>query len=343
VLVALALGRTAVYGLIRSHRRRRPGRPVLVIGVEGNARRLVRTLFECPEFGLEPAGCVAVGPIAGEPPLPLLGKLDDLALLVAESRARYLVIALGAAEEGEADLVGVLLACGQLPCRVFLLPHLYELQPRSSAIEEIRGMPLVKIRYGRPGRAGLAGKRLFDMVLAGVALILVSPLFLALALAVYLEGGKGVLFRQIRIGRDGEQFTLLKFRTMRPSSQAEADTNWNIAGDSRIGPVGNFLRRTSLDELPQLVNVVRGEMSLIGPRPERPHFVDEFSARYQRYVHRHRMDAGLTGLAQINGLRGDTSIDDRAMLDNRYIENWSLWLDVKIALRTAAALFKGAK
>ena len=150
-----------------------------------------------------------------------------------------------------------------------------------------------------------------------------------------IEGGPGVIFRQPRVGRDGIMFDCLKLRTMRPASAAEAETAWSIASDSRVGPVGRFLRRTSLDELPQLWNIVRGDMTLVGPRPERPHFVVAvLPAGPTATHHRHRVQAGLTGLAQVSGLRGDTSIADRARFDNYYIENWSLWLDVKILLRT---------
>jgi lipopolysaccharide/colanic/teichoic acid biosynthesis glycosyltransferase len=151
-----------------------------------------------------------------------------------------------------------------------------------------------------------------------------------------------VLFRQERVGMDGRPFTVLKFCSLRPTADSEAATTWNIGTDTRVRPLGRFLRRTSLDELPQLWNVLRGDMSLVGPRPERPHFVDEFTRRYPRYTARHRVPVGLTGWAQIHGLRGDTSISDRAGFDNFYIENWSLWGDIKILLRTAAQVVKVA-
>jgi lipopolysaccharide/colanic/teichoic acid biosynthesis glycosyltransferase len=149
-----------------------------------------------------------------------------------------------------------------------------------------------------------------------------------------------VIFRQQRVGCDGLHFALLKFRSMRPVNDAESQTQWNIATDRRLGPVGRILRKTSLDELPQLVNILRGDMSLVGPRPERPHFVQEFGDLYQGYAARHRVPSGLTGWSQVNGLRGDTSIHDRAKFDNFYIENWSLWLDLKILLRTIVSIVK---
>jgi lipopolysaccharide/colanic/teichoic acid biosynthesis glycosyltransferase len=147
-----------------------------------------------------------------------------------------------------------------------------------------------------------------------------------------------VIFRQTRVGKDGRNFTLLKFRTLKPLTGDEADTTWNIDHDDRLGPVGRFLRRTGLDELPQLVNIIRGDMSLVGPRPERPHFVREFSADRERYDDRHRVPSGLTGWAQVSDLRGDTSIDDRVRFDNYYIENWSFWSDIKILCRTIPTL-----
>ena len=169
--------------------------------------------------------------------------------------------------------------------------------------------------------------------------MLLSPLLALLALAVRLETGKGVIFRQERVGCDGVPFALMKFRSLRPLDENESQTNWNISHDARLGPVGRLLRKTSLDELPQLFNILRGDMSLVGPRPERPHFVDQFGELYTGYADRHRVPSGLTGWAQVHGLRGNTSIDERARFDNFYIENWSLWLDIKILLRTAVSVF----
>jgi lipopolysaccharide/colanic/teichoic acid biosynthesis glycosyltransferase len=136
------------------------------------------------------------------------------------------------------------------------------------------------------------------------------------------------------------RFSLLKFRSLRPVDETESQTQWNVSHDSRLGPVGRLLRITSLDELPQLWNIIRGDMSLVGPRPERPHFVVQFDGLYRGYSSRHRVPSGLTGWAQVHGLRGDTSIEDRARFDNFYIENWSLWLDLKILLRTAVSVVK---
>jgi exopolysaccharide biosynthesis polyprenyl glycosylphosphotransferase len=184
-------------------------------------------------------------------------------------------------------------------------------------------------------------KRSIDCLFAATALAALSPLLLVCAIAVYLEGGRGIFFRQPRIGRFGRQFDVIKFRSMRPRHEAESATTWSVANDPRVGPVGRFMRRTSLDELPQLWNILRGDMTLVGPRPERPFFVEKFAAEHPHYMHRHRVPAGLTGLAQVSGLRGDTSISDRARFDNYYIENWSPWLDFKVIVRTVAEVLRG--
>ncbi|MFB6980011.1 sugar transferase [Streptomyces scopuliridis] len=185
-------------------------------------------------------------------------------------------------------------------------------------------------------------KRLLDVVFTLPLLLIASPVLLACALAVRLFDGRDVLFRQERVGQNGRTFTLLKFRTLRPADEHESATRWNIANDLRMSPVGNFLRRTSMDELPQLWNVLRGDMSLVGPRPERPFFVANFSKTQPGYAARHRMPVGITGLAQVHGLRGDTSIEERSRFDNHYIDHWSLWQDVCILLRTAASLVRPA-
>lgn len=157
------------------------------------------------------------------------------------------------------------------------------------------------------------------------------------------ETGGELLFRQTRVGKGGRPFELLKLQTMTPVSELTSDMTWTVTEESnRLGPVGRFLRRSSLDELPQLWNILRGDMSIVGPRPERPFFVEQFSEQYAHYEDRLRMTAGLTGLAQIYGLRGDTSIDDRARFDNRYADHWSLWSDLKIVLKTVPKVFRGA-
>jgi len=206
--------------------------------------------------------------------------------------------------------------------------------PTTRDTDLLRGIPLVRVRRAPFRTPTWRVKRAFDVVCSALALVVLMPVMAMCAVAVRIEGGPGILFRQERVGLDGRAFDVLKFRSLKPSTETESGTMWNIAHDDRLGPCGKFLRQTSLDELPQLWNILRGDMSIVGPRPERPHFVAEFSSLIPRYTYRHRVPCGLTGWAQVNGLRGDTSIEDRARFDNFYIENWSLWLDVKIILRT---------
>jgi lipopolysaccharide/colanic/teichoic acid biosynthesis glycosyltransferase len=177
-------------------------------------------------------------------------------------------------------------------------------------------------------------------VMASLLLLVTAPLLGACAIAVKLSGPGPIFFRQKRIGQRGEVFELLKFRTMPENSDSE--TTWNVSEDERMTTAGVWMRRASLDELPQLINVLRGEMSLVGPRPERPYFVDQFRVAVPGYDDRHRVPAGMTGWAQVHGLRGDTSIPARARFDNHYVEHWSLWRDLVILVRTVGAVFSGS-
>jgi exopolysaccharide biosynthesis polyprenyl glycosylphosphotransferase len=238
-------------------------------------------------------------------------------------------------------MVPVLRAGDRLACEILFVPRLYELHSVTRDTEVLWGVPLIRLRRA-PFRSGAwTAKRAFDMVVSALALFLLAPIMLLCAAMSWAETGS-VLFRQTRVGLDGREFTLLKFCSLRPARSSEAATHWNIGQDPRVRALGRLLRRTSLDELPQLWNVLRGDMSLVGPRPERPHFVHEFTQQYPWYTARHRVPAGLTGWAQVHGLRGNTSIADRARFDNFYIENWSLWGDVKILLRTAGQVLRAA-
>lgn len=303
------------------------------------AAHLARTLCTDPGYALRPIGQLVAGARRDENPLPVLGTPAQLPELLAAGRIDYVLIAFS--EQREAELIEVLRACHECDAHVLCVPRLFEVHPHARGGEDIAGVPMVRLSCGGSRHdVQRAAKRACDLVFAGLALLLAAPVLGLCMLAVRLEGGPGVFFRQERIGQDGRVFTLFKLRSLRPVDDQESATRWNIAEDLRLGPVGRFLRRTSLDELPQLVNVLRGQMSLVGPRPERPHFVAEFAARHVRYAHRHRAPVGMTGWAQVNGLRGDTSIADRVLLDNWYIENWSLWLDIKIMLLTAGAVLR---
>jgi len=305
----------------------------VLIGGGGLAAELVRLLTRYPRYGLAVIGFLEDGTdCTAEEVTPRLGSLPDLERVVRETGADVLLIADG--ELSERELLDAVRTPACLRCDLLIVPRMHHFHTQTGLADHIGSIPIMRIRT--PNLTGPARlvKRGFDILVGGLLLAVVSPLLALCALAVRLEGGNGVIFRQSRVGRDGRLFDCLKLRSMRPVDATESATNWSIADDNRVGPVGRLLRRTSLDELPQLWNILHGDMTLVGPRPERPHFVRQFSAQYDRYDHRHRVQAGLTGLAQVSGLRGDTSIADRARYDNYYIENWSLWLDIKILIRT---------
>ena len=339
VLVLRAVG----YSVVRTLRRQRRVRHrTLILGAGRVGAQLADILLDHPEYGLHPIGFLDSDPWLGpkELPLPILGGTDGLYHVLTDHDVNNVVVAFGSMRESA--LVDVIRTCDRLDTEIFLVPRLFELHHVSDDMDTVWGMPLVRLRRAARRSRGWQVKRAFDVLVSTVALVVLSPILLLAAIAVRLEGGPGIIFRQERVGVDGRRFQVMKFRSLRPVDETESQTNWNIAHDGRLGPVGRFLRKSSIDELPQLINILKGEMSMVGPRPERPHFVDQFCEAYPRYVARHRVPSGLTGWAQINGLRGDTSIADRARFDNYYIENWSLWLDVKIMLRTVGSVFRGA-
>jgi lipopolysaccharide/colanic/teichoic acid biosynthesis glycosyltransferase len=225
---------------------------------------------------------------------------------------------------------------GSATAELELTPVLHPAMARVEAIAA--GRDVAEALTSASGtRAGRLVKRAIDIAAALTGLLLTLPVLAVIALAVRLEGGPGVIFKQQRVGQFGRVFTLYKLRSLKPVAD-EGDVKWNIDNDSRLGRVGKFIRRTSLDELPQLWNVLTGDMSMVGPRPERPFFVDQFSEEIPGYAQRHRVPVGLTGLAVVKGLRGDTSISERAKVDNDYADTWSLWLDIAIMFRTVKYL-----
>ena len=261
-----------------------------------------------------------------------LGSVADLEEVVASHGVEVILVTEG--EFNEPEVLEHVRRPKSAPCDLLVVPRLHAFHTQVGLADHIGSIPIMRIR--NPSLSGFTWKikRSFDVLVSIILILITSPVLALCAIAVRMEGGVGVIFKQERVGQDGYTFQCLKFRSMKPTDAIESATNWSVANDQRVGPVGRLLRRTSMDELPQLFNIVKGDMTLVGPRPERPHFVERFSAEYSRYAHRHRVPAGLTGLAQVSGLRGDTPISDRARFDNYYIENWSLWLDAKVILRT---------
>ena len=336
------LGRTLAYGAIRTARRRGHLRQrTLLLGAGSVAGSLGENLLAHPEYGLTPVGMLDDDPmlLESERPVPMLGGYDDLSRVLVEQGVDIVIVSYGSFREP--SMVSMLRACDRLACEIYFVPRLYELHAVTKDTEVLWGVPLVRLRRAPFRTSAWTSKRVFDAVVSATALLFLAPVMVICGIAARWETGQ-FLFRQTRIGLDGRPFDLFKFCSLRPAAPSESAHRWNIAEDGRLGSVGRFLRRTSLDELPQLWNVVRGDMSLVGPRPERPFFVDEFTRTIPWYMARHRVPAGLTGWAQVHGLRGDTSIEDRARFDNFYIENWSLWGDVKILLRTVGQVLGAA-
>lgn len=341
-VIIVTLLRSFAYATIRYLRRHGIAHRTVVVGAGLVGQSVARLIGDHPEYGLAPLGFVDSDPLSqlGDYEFPILGKTAELPEVLRLTGIRTVIIAFSTAPEEL--MIDVIRQCDRMNCEIFVLPRLFEVHHVSTDMDYIWGVPLTRLRRGAYRASTWRVKRLLDATASGIALLLLAPVFAVIALAVRIEGGPGVLFKQVRVGVDGSHFELLKFRSLRPVDETESATNWNISHDHRLGPVGRLLRKSSLDELPQLLNILRGDMSIVGPRPERPHFVDQFRQTYPRYWARHRVPCGLTGWAQVHGLRGDTSIADRARFDNYYVENWSIWLDVKIIIRTLGAVFTRA-
>ncbi|MFF8031006.1 MULTISPECIES: sugar transferase [unclassified Streptomyces] len=323
--------RAAVYGRRRAALRRHP-HAALVVGPPATAQRVAAALLRHPRCGVRPVGIVA-GRTDGGEGVPVLCTDEEVERAVIQNGVRAVLVVHPSARVEHGPLLRALAGSG---CWV---REVDADGPPYPARERLAGFSCRQLDLA-PARGGGIGKRMLDVLVSGTLLLLAGPLLVACALTLRVTDGPGVVFRQERIGRGGEPFTLLKFRTHRPADEHESATRWSVANEHEMRRFCRLLRRTSLDELLQLWNVLRGDMSLVGPRPERPYFVGQFSQTYPGYADRHRMRAGITGLAQVHGLRGDTSIEDRCRFDNAYIDDWSLWRDVCILLRTAVTLVR---
>jgi exopolysaccharide biosynthesis polyprenyl glycosylphosphotransferase len=336
-IAAIVVGRALARPLLQRYRSAGAERnPTLVIGAGNVGVALCSQLRQEPSFGLNPIGFLDAV-LDGDAPLPapILGAVADLPEVIAEHGVRNVIIAFGRTRE--VDLVEVIRACERHDVTMHLVPRLFELRSSTQA-DQVGGIPLIPLQHAAMGPGAWWTKRAFDAVLSAAALVVLAPVLGVLALLVRASSPGPVLFRQRRVGQDGRLFDVLKFRTMEVND--DSDRTWSVRDDPRVTTVGRFMRRTSLDELPQFLNVLRGDMSLVGPRPERPAFDERYRESVPRYGDRLRVPVGLTGLAQVQGLRGNTSIADRVWFDNRYIEDWSLWRDVTILVRTVLAVLR---
>jgi exopolysaccharide biosynthesis polyprenyl glycosylphosphotransferase len=359
-LLAVGSGRIVLSLTQRWARSRRLiGKPVLIMGAGLVGSQVARRLESHPEYGLVPVGFLDDDPRTtaevGGRDVPVLGTIEDLDEAVRRTRAQDLIVAFSSV--ADARVSRLIQRCQELSIDVSVVPRMFDTINDRVGYDTVGGLPLLTFSGVNPKGVQFAIKYAIDRVLAGVVLLALSPLLAVLALAVKLSTGGPVLFRQPRVGLDGHEFEMLKFRTMRgtPSQHGESDADWaeRIVGghdemyassrangqDDRRTGIGRLLRRASLDELPQFWNVFNGDMSLIGPRPERASYVRRFEPVVNRYGDRHRVKSGITGWAQVHGLRGQTSLEERIESDNYYIAHWSLGLDVKIVLLTLLAVF----
>ncbi len=330
------------------------GLNTLIVGSGEIGNTLARRLHERPELGLRPIGFLDDDPLVdgrGQAHgAPVLGGSCDLEEVVRSYSVEHVIVAFSNGPHHV--MLSLVRRCRALGLDISLVPRLFEEMSRRVTIEHVGGIALARVDRTDPRGWQFELKYVIDRGFGMILLVLTAPLMLVIALAVKLSSPGPVFYRQRRVGLDDREFDILKFRTMALGEDREGEAARWIAQalggeDSAVAdtqdrrtPVGRFLRRTSLDELPQLLNIVRGQMSFIGPRPERPGPATMFGEHVYRYGDRHRVRSGLTGWAQVNGLRGRTSLEDRIEWDNFYIENWSPWLDLKIMLLTPGAVLR---
>lgn len=338
-IMLVTLGRLA-HGQLRAALQARGwGRDrVLVVGTGDVARMILHKILGNPGLGYQVVGAVEM---EGYPsvtlPTPVLGSAGDLATLLEQHQLDEIIIALPEATHQE--ILDLISECERGKVTIKVFPDVFQIMAGPMSIGDLGGLPLLTVRDIALRGWRRAAKRLMDVVGATVGLIFLSPLMLLTAILIKVDSPGPAFYVQERMGLDARSFMMFKFRSMRQDAEAQGP-GWTRPGDPRVTRLGSILRRLNVDELPQFINVLLGEMSLVGPRPERPVYVAQFRRSIPRYMDRHREKAGMTGWAQVNGLRGDTSIAERTKYDLWYIENWSLLLDIKILLRTLVSIFR---
>jgi len=337
-IIFVMAGRLLTDYIHTRHRRAHPTR-VLIVGGGDVGRMILQKIDQSPHLGYQPVGFADDTPgrqkVAG---LPVLGNTSQVGFLIREHDVQETIIALP--EASHDDILDLISQCEREKTRIRVFPDVFQIIASEIGIDDLNGLPLLTVRDVALRGWRLTVKRGLDVVISVIALILLSPFMLLTALVIKLDSPGPVFFSQERMGLDTRPFAILKFRSMRADAEEQSGPVWARPDDPRRTRLGTFIRRHSIDELPQLINVLVGDMSMVGPRPERPVFVEQFRQIVPRYMERHKEKAGITGWAQINGLRGDTSIVERTKYDLWYIENWSLLLDLTILLRTVFSVFR---
>lgn len=314
---------------------------VLILGAGSVGRRFYENLEQYPDLGFEVIGFLDDHLTKHDAPYrhmkPIIGKVDDLERILNERIVDEVIIALPLhAHDKYGDIINI---CDKAGVKALIIPDYFDVLPARPYFDHFAGIPLINVRdVPLDELRNRALKRTFDIVFSLFVLLVTLPLMALIAVGVKLSSPGPVIFKQERLGKHRRPFMMYKFRTMKVMRQEESDTGWTIENDPRTTRFGAFLRRTSLDELPQFFNVLKGDMSVVGPRPERPYYTEIFKEEIPRYMVKHHIRPGITGWAQSNGLRGDTSIEQRIQHDLFYIENWTFLLDLKIIVRT---IFRG--
>jgi len=336
-IVSASLSRAVFREALRVARRRGYNqRYAVVVGGGEPAAEVLRVLRRRPDAGIRVLGLLSDKRDGEGTGVAWLGGIEEIRAVVTSRQVDIVIIALPHTDY--ARLGSVLNEIGDEPVTIHFVPDLFSLASLRGGVEEFESVPFIHLRESPLYGWNLLLKRMSDVVLGATALAVALPAMTVIGAAIVLTSGRPVLYRQERMGLDGRRFQMLKFRTMRVDAERETGPVWARADDPRRTRLGAFLRRKSLDELPQLWNVLRGDMSIVGPRPERPFFVEQFKHRIPQYMLRHKVKAGITGWAQVNGWRGNTSLEKRIEYDLYYIENWSVTLDLKIMWLT---VFRG--
>ncbi len=333
-----------VFGLFLAWLRRKgyDSRRILLVGAGEVGQMILGQIRRSPSLGYQVVGFLDDERLAGEDVagVPVLGKTEEIAQVLARERVDEVLVAMQAPYQRVLDIVS---RCGDFPVEIKVYPDAFQIITRNEVtLSDLNGLPLASVR--NPTLAGFNRvlKRAMDIVVSAVVLLITAPFLLLIALLIKLESPGPALYIQERVGLDGKPFYVIKFRTMTVGAEEQTGPVWAAPNDPRVTRLGAFLRRHSIDEIPQFINVLLGEMSVVGPRPERPCFVEQFSQMVPGYMRRHKEKAGITGWAQVNGLRGDTSIEERTNYDLYYVENWSIGFDLRIMLRTIIEMLRGS-
>ncbi len=340
-IVLIFFGRMLVLAYEKHlYRKGKELRNVLLVGTNNLAQDLALRITHQPVLGYRLVGYLSDEDQRIESVIsPRLGTLEDLPVVAEEHRIETILVCIAAEEKEKLATLFSLMEGKSV--QILLQPEVIGITPTRLRVEEVFNTHLIGVKDIPMSTWSRIAKRTFDIMFSLLVLVFFTPFALLIMVLIRIESGSPVMYKQRRVGLEGEEFELYKFRTMRIDAESKTGPTWTKRDDPRVTRIGRVLRRLSLDEVPQFINVMRGEMSVVGPRPERPAFVDQFRNYVPKYLERHRLKTGLTGWAQVNGLRGEVPIAERTKYDLYYIENWSLKLDIRIIFKTLYAILFG--